>query len=253
MQTFQLIRKFGRNDVKLITRDSFLVSMFFFVVLIALALRFGLPWLNGYLESRGVLPNQSDSRNLADFYPLVIAFMVIFQGPMIAGAIFGFSLLDEKDDNTIKAMLVTPVPFDRYVRYRISVPMAIGVLIVVFQVWFIGLAVVPFWQLLLLSVGASMVAPIAALFYAVTAENKVQGFAIAKFVGLVGWVILLAWFVSEPWQWLFGLFPPFLVSKAYWMALDANPMWWAALILGVLLQTGMLILLVARFHKVAYN
>jgi fluoroquinolone transport system permease protein len=253
MQMLELVRKFGRNDVKLISRDHFLVMMFFFVVLIAIVLRFGLPWLNGHLAKSGVLPNDSVAKSLSDYFPMLLAFFVIFQGPLIAGAIFGFSLLDEKEDNTIKAMLVTPVPFGRYVMYRISVPTVISFLIVVFMMLFINQSLVPLWQLILIAAGASFTGPIAALFYAVTAENKVQGFAVAKFIGLAGWVILLGWFVTGPWQWLFGLFPPFLISKAYWMALTGDNLWPVALVFGIVLQAGLLGILAKRFNKVAYS
>lgn len=252
MQMLQLVRIFGRNDVKLISRDHFLVFMFVFVVIIAMALRFGLPWLDAHLAKSGVLPNDEIAKSLSDFYPMLMAFFVFFQGPLMAGAIFGFSLLDEKDDDTIKAMLVTPVPFNTYVMYRISVPMVIAFLIVVFQMLVINQSLIPFWQLLLISAGASLTGPIAALFYAVTAENKVQGFAIAKFVGLAGSIILLGWFVAEPWQWLCAIFPPFVICKAYWMALAGNDLWPAALALGILLQCGLLAILVKRFNKVAY-
>ena len=85
------------------------------------------------------------------------------------------------------------------------------------------------------------------------AENKVQGFAIAKFVGLAGWIILLGWFVAEPWQWLLGLFPPFLVSKAYWMVIAGDSLWPLALVLGIMLQIGLLYILIRRFNKVAYQ
>ncbi len=253
MQLFQLVRIFGRNDVKLISRDHFLVIMFGFVLLIALVLRFGLPWLNGYLADRGILPGGNVLRSLEDFYPLILAFMVVFQGPLIAGAIFGFSLLDEKDDRTIQAMLVAPVPFGRYVAYRVAVPTVISFVIVVLEMWLIGQALASAWQLVLIAAGASLTGPIAALFYAVAAENKVQGFAIAKFVGLSGWVILIGWFIAEPWQWLCGLFPPFLISKAYWMALQANAWWPAVLLLGIVLQSLMLVWLVRQFQRVAYQ
>jgi fluoroquinolone transport system permease protein len=253
MQVLQRVRKFGRNDVKLICRDHFLVFMFFFVVLIALVLRFGLPSLNNHLMNTGILPSEKLPKSLADYYPMLIAFFVVFQGPLIAGAIFGFSLLDEKEDNTIKAMLVTPVPFSTYLIYRISVPTVISFVIVVFMMLFINQSLVPFWQLILLSAGASLTGPIATLFYGVTAENKVQGFAMAKFVGVAGWTVLLGWFVADPWQWCFGLFPPFLISKAYWMALAGNSWWPAALVLGIVLQIGMLTLLANRFQKVAYR
>ena len=250
MQITQLVLKFGRNDVKLIGRDHFLVFMFFFVLYIAIALRFGLPWLDSYLAENGILPSESVPMSFADFYPLLVAFMAVFQGSLIAGTIFGFALLDEKDDDTIKAMLVTPVPLSRYVMYRVAVPIVLAFFTVIAMVLFIGQALIPLWQLILISTGASLTAPIATLFYGIFAENKVQGFAMAKFVGIAGWAILLGWFVDEPLQWLFGLFPPFWISKAYWMAYYGNNLWWLALIVGIILQAGLIYLLIQRFNKV---
>jgi len=112
---------------------------------------------------------------------------------------------------------------------------------------------IPFGHLLLIAAGAALAGPIASLFYAIFAENKVQGFAMAKFVGIAGWVILVGWFVAEPWQWLFGLFPPFLISKAYWMVLDGDGLWWVSLLAGIVLQAGLIALLIRRFTRVAYR
>ena len=122
MQLAQLIHTLGRNDVKLIGRDRFILFMIVFVFYIAVALRFGLPWANGYLAETGVLPSASVPLSLAAYYPLIVAYLVIFTGAMLAGSVFGFVLIDEKEDNTIKAMLVTPVPLSRYVLYRVSMP-----------------------------------------------------------------------------------------------------------------------------------
>ena len=172
---------------------------------------------------------------------------------MISGVIVGFMLLDEKDDNTIKAMLVTPVPINQYVLYRVVLPSLLGFLIVVGMVLFIDLVLLPLWQLLLIAAGASLVAPITALFYAIFAENKVQGFAVAKFVSLITYLVVFAWFVPKPWQWLFGLFPPYWICEAYWMALDGQGLWWLALLLGIILQIGLLQIMVHRFKTVAYR
>ena len=95
--------------------------------------------------------------------------------------------------------------------------------------------------------------PIFALFLGTFAKNKVQGFAYGKFVSIAGWIILVGWFVPEPWQWLFGLFPPFWISKAYWMAYAGNGFWWIALIIGIILQLGTVWLLAKQFEKVAYR
>ena len=89
----QWVRTFGRNDLKLVGCDQFLIYMLLFVVLIALVLRFGLPWLNRYLAESGVLPSEKVAKSLADFYPLLIGFFVFFQRPLIAGAVFGWPKL----------------------------------------------------------------------------------------------------------------------------------------------------------------
>jgi fluoroquinolone transport system permease protein len=253
MQMTQLVRKIGRNDVKLIGRDSFMLMMLGYMVVVAIMLRFGLPWLNTYLAERGVLPNDTISATLADGYPMLVVYFALYLGAVLVGVIFGFLLLDEKDDNTIKAMLVTPVSLNQYVLYRVGVPVVIAFVGVMAEILIINQAVLPLWQLLPLAAGASLAAPIATLFFATFAENKVQGFAMSKFVGIAGMTILLGWFVAEPLQWLFGIFPPFLVCKAYWMALDGNNLWWAALIVGIILQLGLISVLVQRFTRAAYR
>lgn len=253
MQMTHLVRKLGRNDLKLIGRDSFLLFMFSFVIVVAVAMRYALPVLNSYLAETGVLPSETISQSLADFYPLLVAFMAVFQGTLITGTIFGFALLDEKDDNTIKAMLVTPIPFRRYLLFRVAVPTVMAAFIVVFMVLFINQALIPIGQLVLISAGAALAAPITVLFYGILAENKVQGFAYGKFVSVFGWIILIAWFVPEPWQWLFGLFPPYWISKAYWMAYVGNGFWWLALIVGVVLQLITVWWMARLFTRVAYR
>lgn len=253
MQMTQIIRTLGRSDAKLIGRDRFPLFMFGFIIYIIVVLRFLLPWADKYLTTNGILPNDSTALSLADFYPMIVAYMAIFTGAMMVGTIVGFMLLDEKDHNTLKAMLVTPVRFQQYVLYRVILPSVLSFVIVLVMVLGINQALVPLWQLILIAAGASLLAPITTLFFAITAENKVQGFAYAKFTGIAGWIIMGGWFIPQPWQWLLGIFPPFWISKAYWMAFAGEGLWWLVLIVGVVLQLGLIYWLAQRFHKVAYR
>ncbi len=253
MQMTQLIRTLGRSDAKLIGRDRFPLFMFGFIVYIIVVLRFLLPWADDYLAANGILPNDSFALSLADFFPMIIAYMAIFTGAMMVGTIVGFMLLDEKDHNTLKAMLVTPVRFQQYALYRVGLPSVLAFIIVVVMVLGINQALVPWWQLLPIAVGASLLAPITTLFFAIVAENKVQGFAYAKFTGIAGWVIMGSWFIPDPWQWLMGVFPPYWISKAYWLALDGSSWWWLSLIVGIGLQLSLIYWLVRQFNKVAYR
>jgi len=253
MQMTQLIRQLGRNDVKLIGRDSFLVFMFAFAIVLATVLRLGLPALNDYLIEQNILNETTFISSLEELYPMFVAYLVLYTGALLVGTIFGFMLLDEKDHNTIKAMLVTPVSMNQYLTYRVGMPAVIAFGVVLFQFLFINQALVPLWQIILLSAGAALTAPIVALFFSTFAANKVQGFALSKFGGISGWSILLGWFVPMPLQLVIGLYPPFWVSKAYWMILEGNDLWWAALIIGVITQLGLIALLMRRFTNVAYE
>ncbi len=253
MTLAQLIPTLSRNDARRIGRDRFLLLMIALVIYLAVILRFGLPWLDGYLADNGILPGEMITQRLSDYYPLIVAFMGVFQGALITGTLFGFALLDEKDDQTLTAMLVTPVPFNQYILYRVAVPTILSAFIVVFLVWFINQALIPLWQLILIALGAALAAPISALFYGISSENKVQGLAMSKFVSLFGYIIVGAWFVDEPWQWLFGLFPPYWITKAYWLALEGRSLWVGTLLLGVVLQAGLIVWLVGRFKRVAYR
>ena len=62
MHITQLVIKLGRNDARLIGRDSMLIGVILFLILIALILRFSMPWLNGYLAEQSVLPSENISK-----------------------------------------------------------------------------------------------------------------------------------------------------------------------------------------------
>lgn len=253
MQMSKMIQKVSKNDVKVIGRDSFMLMMLVYIIITAVILRFVFPWLDNYFLENGVLPTETFDFAFRDVFPMLVAYMSIYLGAVLVGVVFGFMLLDEKDDNTIKAMLVTPVSPNQYLLYRIGLPAMMAVFGVIIAMLIMNQALVPLWQMIPIAFGAALTAPIATLFFATFAENKVQGFAMSKFIGIAGLVIIVGWFVPEPWQWLFGLFPPFWVVKSYWMALDGHALWWMVLIVGVVLQLGLINLLMRRFNKVVYE
>ena len=125
--------------------------------------------------------------------------------------------------------------------------------VILFQFLFINQALVPLWQIMTLAAGASLTAPIVSLFFATFAANKVQGFALSKFGGVAGWTVMLGWFVPMPLQLVIGVFPPFWMSKAYWMILEGNALWWVAFIIGVVTQLVLIAVLMRRFETAAYQ
>lgn len=249
MQFSKALTHIGRNDARVISRDSFLLLMTGYILGITILMRYALPWLNNRLAANDAIPFA-----LATHYPMLIAFIALFNGALLGGTIVGFVLLEEREDGTIQAMLVTPLPVPTYLSYRVLLPTVFGFMLVTAQMLILSnLVALSFWQMLLLALGASLTAPIASLFFASFAENRVQGFALMKFTGIGGFVIAGGWFVAEPLQYLFGLFPPFWVSKAYWMTLNGSTLWWAALGLGVGLQLALIAWLMRRFNNVIYR
>ncbi|MBK8901168.1 MAG: hypothetical protein IPM53_08295 [Anaerolineaceae bacterium] len=249
----QLVTRLGRNDAKLIGRDSFLIFMFLFAAIIAVVLWLGMPALNSYLAETGVMPGETITISLADVYPMLVAFMALYTGALLVGTVFGFVLLDEKDQHTLRAMLVTPVSLSKFMAYRVGLSAVFAFAIVLGMVYIINQALLPLWQMILFAAAGALAAPIVTLFFAVMAENKVQGFAYSKFGGISGWFILIGWFIPQPWQWLCGIFPPFWVAKAYWLALDGSPWWWLVLAAGVILEIGLIAWFIRRFNRVAYR
>ena len=254
MEMTQLIQKLGRQDIKLIARESFLVFMLFFVFGFGAILRWGFPAADAFLANQGLMPSDAIPYRVSDLYPMFVTYMGMYTvGSLLVGTVFGFLLLDEKDFNTIKAVIVTPLPMRQYLLYRIGVPIILSFFVILFTVYFFNQALLPFWLLLPISIAASLSTALFVLFYAVFAENKVQGFAYSKFGGLAGATLLISWFIPQPWQWLFGLFPPFWIGKSYWMAYDGNGLWWLVLLVGIAYHIVMIRWLVQRFIKVAYK
>lgn len=219
--------KLGRNDARLIWRDAFLFGMVFYMLLFAVVLRFGLPALAEYLAQ-----NPETPFDLSPFYPPLIAYVVTYASSMVAGMIIGFVMIDEGDQHTLVALLVTPMPLMHFILYRIFVPVGLGATIALLSFYVINLALLPLWQMVLISIGTGLTGALMMLVLSVFSDNKVQGFALIKGVGMGGMLILGSWFVEMPLHYLFGLFPPYWVAKAYWLALANDPTWFLHLVIG---------------------
>jgi fluoroquinolone transport system permease protein len=81
----------------------------------------------------------------------------------------------------------------------------------------------------------------------------VQGFAMSKFTALAGMVIVFGYFASPGAQWFFGVFPPFWVSKAYWLMLEGSALSWAALAMAVITQVVAILFLAKLFRRAVYR
>jgi fluoroquinolone transport system permease protein len=233
----------GKGDFKNIRRDSMMMFLLAYPVVLGVLLRWLIPF---------VAEGLAGFFDLKPYYLLLTSFFGLLIIPQLTGYLAGFLLLDERDQNTLTALMVTPLPVQTYALYRAVAPMLITILGIQVVVPFIGVAVLPPEKLLPLALVASLLSPVFALILSSLARNKVQGIAVMKGLGIFMMAPLAAWFVPQPWQWLLGIFPTFWPVKAYWLAARGESYLWVAAI-GALYALGLLAVLYKRFQDNMYS
>lgn len=232
----------GRNDSRLVTRDTFLLFAGSYVLFIALVMRWAVPWLTDTLLAQ-------TGFDLTPYYPVIAGWLTVVIGPQIAGVLFGFLLLEEKDEHTLEALRVTPLPLRTFLSYRIIVATILGAVMAVAVLLIVDLVALPVWQLIAIASVAGLFAPLAMLFFAIAADNKVEGFALMKITGVLGLLPIAAWFIPEPWQYLAGVFPPYWATKALWTAAAGEQTWPIYLAIGAVTSLAAIWLLLRRFDQ----
>jgi fluoroquinolone transport system permease protein len=209
----------------------------------ALAFRFLLPEASRILASWIALE---------PYYPLLVSTMVVFI-PMMYGIVVGFMLLDERDENTLTALKVTPMSPRKYLLYRVTVPIVVSIVTTLLAYPLVGLIDVDLASLVVVTALASLSAPFIALIFAAFARNKVEGFAIQKMLGGVFMIPLVAYFTPMNWQLAFGVFPTYWTLKAFWIACEGGSGLWICVLAGILVHLAFIGLLMKRFDTVMHQ
>ncbi|MBE7555181.1 MAG: hypothetical protein HS126_29375 [Anaerolineales bacterium] len=241
MKTMRVLQALGPIDAKNISRDPLLRWLVFYPLLLAGLIRWGAP----LLTIRLMVQFQFD---LTPYYPLLMSF-VLLMTPMLAGMVIGFLLLDQRDDQTLTALQVTPLTLNGYMVYRLSLPILLSLVVTLLIFPLAGLVEISLASLLLAALSAAPLAPFYALTLAAFAANKVQGFALTKALGVLLIPPLMAYFVPPPWQWVFGLVPLYWPVKIFWLLYADTPGYVFYVVIGLLYQLLLLFLLLRRFNK----
>ncbi len=210
---------FGHNDLKSVRRDSLLLSIALTPWLIVIMLRLAVPSLTAWSYTRYQI-------RLEDYYPLIVGVFLLLNVPLMFGVMSGFLLLDERDDDTLTALRVTPAALSGLLSYRLLTSALLSwayMLICLPLTGLVALAQVPRTIPALLL--ASLFAPIVALALMAFARNKLEGFALLKGVGVVMLGPVAAYFISAGWRLAFGLLPTYWSTQAFWAALNGDMGW----------------------------
>ena len=247
MNALSVIRALGPIDARSIRRDSYLGWVLFLPLGIAALVRWGVPWLTEWLAV-------AHDFDLTPYHMLITSYAVVLMVPLLLGQILGFLLLDERDDDTLTALLVTPLPLEGYLAYRIGLPLLSGMLLSVLAVILTGLVELPFSLLVPIALLYALETPILTLLMASVCENKVQGFALIKAVGAAPLLAAAAYFLDEPWQYAAGLIPTYWPLKAFWLASEGSTAaCWGVIAVGLAAHVALLAVLLRRFDRVLHR
>ena len=233
------IAALGRNDLRTIRRDSMLVMVMLGPFLYAVALWF-LPTGTDYVARQWAF-------DLTPYHSAIISAFCILGPPLLLGAVLALQLLDDKDQNTLSALRVTPIPPSTYPAYRSTVTTALTTVSVIASLALTGQ--VPASALLMsvpIALVSGFLAPVLGLVMSSLGRNKIEGLAVMRVVGLAVFTlpVIPFFFLDSPWQLAFGVLPPYWPVRAFWSAFDGG-VYWPYVTVG-LLYNGALVLALLR-------
>lgn len=236
------LRAFGVNDLKSIKRDSLLVYMLIIPPTMVLVVRLIVPWLTERLAA-------SLGFDLVPYYPMLLSFFFILQLPLLFGLLVGLLILDERDDDTLTALRVTPISMTDYILYRAGTAILLSTVYVIVALPLTGLmppALLP--TVVPIAVLSGIMTPLFGLILATFASNKVEGLALMKALGIFLLGPLAAYLIESNWQLILGILPTYWPAKAFWVAGDGGN-FWPYLLVGLAYNVTLMVLLLHRFRK----
>ena len=232
------------NDLRLIWRDGFLLSIMAFVLPLACL---GLRWLAPFaaeLVAQWVV--------LEPYYGLIVASVIIAGEPVMLGFVIGILFIEERDEGTLLALQASPLSLRSFLGYRLLVAMGLNVVLTTIGVYFAGLVSVSLFVILVSATLASLGVPLVALIYAIYIKNKVQALMLLKPVQIWSGLPTLLFFVPTPWQWIGSVpMPLYYPMRLFWSASENQAEWWLV-IPGFLIPGAALLWLLRRFQRTVY-
>ncbi|MGP4081714.1 hypothetical protein ACTWQL_17550 [Pseudalkalibacillus sp. R45] len=216
-------------DLKNIKRDLVLLMSLFAPLILATLLKFGFPPLERLVVT-------SFQVSLASYFPLMVVTCLLVT-PFTVGMLSGFLILDERDEQILSYLSITPVSKSHFILYRLLFPVVICILAAGLLLYVNAWEVISLWELAVLLV-LSLEAPIVALMMAVFADNKVEGLALGKVISISVAAPIVGFFIDSEWKWIGFVFPPFWIAEVFFAT---SPSMKATLLCGALLYHAFII------------
>jgi fluoroquinolone transport system permease protein len=196
----------------LIRRDPLLIILVLGPFLYGPVFRFCLPMLQPVLMN-------AFSFDLTPWY-LLADMLLLTLTPMLAGMLCGFLMLDERDEGLGEYYSVTPLGGAGYIASRLALPVLWSIVIAPVLMMLFSLTHPEMLRVLCIAVTGGLFGAVNTLMLLSFANNKVEGLAVSKIMGLTMLPMIVPIITNSPWGLIAGVFP------AYWLgALLQGPLW----------------------------
>jgi fluoroquinolone transport system permease protein len=223
-----MVTTFLKFEIKNLLRDEMMRVMLFYPLVLGGLVRL--------LINRDLLTEQ--------FANVTAIVLVVLAAGFDFGMIAGFSLLDDRDDQVLLSIRMSPVSLNLYLWFKVGFAflMAVGASLATMLIS--GSFAISPLQMLLVALLAAMQVPINAFLVSTLASNRAEGLAAIKVTGILVLLPVVAWFLLDWKQWLFAFVPGFWPAKAIQsLLLAGSPLGFAGYIgvgfLWCLIVTGL--------------
>lgn len=233
-----------KSDLRRLSRDKFLVGMCTYIVGVAIASRWVVPWLQAVVLERL-------SFDITPYIPMGISYFVLVNAAALCGIVGGLLLLESREEGTLRALEVTPTAPTLHLAVLGMQMLVVTILLVCVEVRIVGIGSPR--SFFAVAAAAMLVAPtghIVGLVLSTFASTKTEAFAMLKAVNIFGLVPIVAFFLPEPFQYIAGLVPSYWPCKIWWVASEGGDWGWMVLP-SLVVSAAWLSGFISHFRRVA--
>src|SRR5690554_554080 len=186
-----------KHEIKNLLRERMTFVMLLYPIILG--------GIGKYLVSQNIVEDQAIG---------ITAMLVTLFAGFAYGAMSGFSLLDDRDDQVLESIQIAPISVQWYIWFKVCFAYVLAVIAGFFIIWFVGVLDITPVEILLISALSALQTPIAAFFINAFSKNKVEGFVAMKGFGFTIILPIAAFFFLDWVEWLFAIAPGHWVAKA---------------------------------------
>jgi len=200
-----MFKRLLKHELKSITRDKMYMFLGIYPIIMAIIAYFLVPYLED--TSPGLAPD------------IVVLVFILLNG-FIFGAITGFTLLDDQDDQVLLTLKITPISVKYYVLLKLVISFLLGIfatfVLLLLSGFLNGINTLDAFYIIFLT---PLQGPIYALLINAFANNKVEGFVMMKLSGIILMIPIASLFLTNWTELFLGIIPGFWTARIISMQL----------------------------------